>query len=160
MTCTSSAVKALVNPRAFLFWVTLCRLSILSVRSSRRCGVGTLAGPTAARFCAVSLVLAYALQRSRGRQTRRGSCRSIRFGEAGVRTDNAPLHNRRAHRHLPLRCARALRRVRRWAARRGGDEGARADAKCSSSPIGKYGSRADKRFLGARFGLHASSGRL
>jgi hypothetical protein len=31
-----------------------------------------------------------------------------------------PYSRRCAHRHLPSRCARALRRVRRWAARRGG----------------------------------------
>jgi len=36
--------------------------------------------------------------------------------EAVARTDNAPSH---WDRHLPLRCARALRCVRRWAAHRG-----------------------------------------
>jgi hypothetical protein len=46
-----------------------------------------------------------------GRAVRRGC------SQAGSRTDRAFSH-RRAHRHLSLRCARALRRVRRCAARR------------------------------------------
>jgi hypothetical protein len=44
-----------------------------------------------------------------------------------------PFSYRLVHNHLPLGCAGALRRVRRWAARRGRDEGGlRAPALCSA----------------------------
>ena len=85
MTCTSSAVKALVNPRAFLFWVTLFA-GFLYFRFVRRgrCGVGPPARPTAARFCAACSVLAHALRRSSGRQ-----CVAVPAARSGSRGRSA-----------------------------------------------------------------------
>jgi hypothetical protein len=56
--------------------------------------------------------------------------------EAGARTDSAS-SPRRAHRHLPLRCSRALRRVRREAALRGRRNGRRFLLACCYQEVAK-----------------------
>ena len=52
--------------------------------------------------------LAYALQNVSWPPAAHGSCRSVRFPRLELEPI-APLHTRRAHRHLPLRYARTLR---------------------------------------------------
>ena len=52
-----------------------------------RCGVGTPAGPTAARFCAACLVFAHALRRTSGRP--QVAVPAVRSGSRGARADSA-----------------------------------------------------------------------
>jgi hypothetical protein len=73
----------------------------VSARHVMAVGTGSAASPTATLF-----------GRSSGRQARRGSRRSIRSARWDLERVTRP-PRRRAHRHHPLRCARALRRVRR-----------------------------------------------